>query len=155
MEHAVFRDGGEDRKAADRTGPDTLGRLQCPEDREAGIGPQRTDADRRAAPCATALSTTRRWQAARRSPAIVPSAGAFCLQMSSAIGQRVWKLGKEVLAGLSVHENNLVGAYHRRKDKADIAEDLEGVYSEFPRLKARYKAPANWRIFAPALTERA
>ena len=50
--------------------------------------------------------------------------------------------GKEVLAGLSVEENILVGAYHRRKDKHGIAEDLEMVYTEFPRLKTRRKAPA-------------
>ncbi|MBZ9994192.1 ABC transporter ATP-binding protein [Mesorhizobium sp. BH1-1-4] len=50
--------------------------------------------------------------------------------------------GKEVLGGLSVHENITVGAYHRRKDKPGIAEDVEMVYAEFPRLKARYKAPA-------------
>lgn len=50
--------------------------------------------------------------------------------------------GKEVLAGLTVHENILVGAYHRRKDKQGIAEDLEMVYAEFPRLRQRRKAPA-------------
>ena len=50
--------------------------------------------------------------------------------------------GKEVLAGLSVEENILVGAYHRRKDRHGVAEDLEMVYQEFPRLKTRRKAPA-------------
>ena len=50
--------------------------------------------------------------------------------------------GKEVLAGLSVNENLLVGAYHRRKDKRGIAEDLEMVYAQFSRLKERHKAPA-------------
>ena len=48
--------------------------------------------------------------------------------------------GKEVLAGMSVEENILIGAFHRRKDKAGIAEDLERVYAQFPRLKARRKA---------------
>jgi len=50
--------------------------------------------------------------------------------------------GKEVLAGLSVEENILVGAYHRRKDRHGVAEDLEMVYQEFPRLKTRRKAAA-------------
>ncbi|MBV5263824.1 ABC transporter ATP-binding protein [Pinisolibacter aquiterrae] len=50
--------------------------------------------------------------------------------------------GKEVLAGLSVEENILVGAYHRRKDRHGVAEDLEMVYQEFPRLRTRRKAAA-------------
>jgi branched-chain amino acid transport system ATP-binding protein len=50
--------------------------------------------------------------------------------------------GKEVLAGMSVKENILIGAYHRRRDKQGIAEDIEMVYAQFPRLKDRRKAPA-------------
>ncbi|MCZ4291268.1 ABC transporter ATP-binding protein [Hoeflea alexandrii] len=50
--------------------------------------------------------------------------------------------GKEVLAGMSVEENILIGAFHRRKDKSGIAEDLDRVYSQFPRLKVRRKAAA-------------
>tara|TARA_R110002020_G_scaffold191627_2_gene391412 strand:- start:1998 stop:2711 length:714 start_codon:yes stop_codon:yes gene_type:complete len=48
--------------------------------------------------------------------------------------------GKEVLAGMSVEENILIGAFHRRRDKAGIAEDLDRVYTQFPRLKVRRKA---------------
>jgi branched-chain amino acid transport system ATP-binding protein len=58
------------------------------------------------------------------------------------VGLSLVPQGKEVLAALSVHENILVGAYHRRKDKHGVAEDLEKVYSNFPRLKVRRKAAA-------------
>ena len=44
--------------------------------------------------------------------------------------------GRGVFARLSVAENLDLGAYHR-SDKAAIAEDLERVFSLFPRLKER------------------
>jgi len=44
--------------------------------------------------------------------------------------------GRGVFARLSVAENLDLGAYHRT-DKAAIAEDLERVFSLFPRLKER------------------
>lgn len=50
--------------------------------------------------------------------------------------------GKEVLAAMSVEENILIGAFHRRRDKAGIAEDLDKVYTQFPRLKVRRRAAA-------------
>lgn len=50
--------------------------------------------------------------------------------------------GKEVFAGMSVEENLLMGAYHRRRDRKGIAGDLEGVYARFPRLKERRKVNA-------------
>jgi branched-chain amino acid transport system ATP-binding protein len=37
---------------------------------------------------------------------------------------------------MSVRENLLAGAYQRR-DKADIAADIEGMYDRFPRLRER------------------
>ena len=44
--------------------------------------------------------------------------------------------GRRVFADMSVYENLLLGAY-TRKDKAEIAESLAGVYKRFPRLKER------------------
>jgi branched-chain amino acid transport system ATP-binding protein len=44
--------------------------------------------------------------------------------------------GRKVFADLTVLENLKIGAYSR-SDKAGIAEDLEKVYSLFPRLKER------------------
>ncbi len=48
--------------------------------------------------------------------------------------------GRRVFADMSVLENLKIGAY-LRKDKAGIAEDIEWVYSLFPRLKER-----NWQM---------
>ena len=44
--------------------------------------------------------------------------------------------GRKVFADLTVLENLKIGAY-TRKDKVGIEEDLENVYSLFPRLKER------------------
>ncbi|MBC2578798.1 ABC transporter ATP-binding protein [Clostridium sp. DJ247] len=44
--------------------------------------------------------------------------------------------GRRVFADLTVLENLKIGAYSR-KDRSGIAEDLEKVYSLFPRLKER------------------
>lgn len=44
--------------------------------------------------------------------------------------------GRRVFADLSVYENLKMGAY-TRKDKREIAETLERVYTRFPRLKER------------------
>ena len=44
--------------------------------------------------------------------------------------------GRRVFADMSVYENLLLGAY-TRKDKAEIAESLAGVYKRFPRLEDR------------------
>jgi branched-chain amino acid transport system ATP-binding protein len=50
--------------------------------------------------------------------------------------------GKEVFAGMSVEENIMMGAYHRRREKAQIRRDLDEVYALFPRLSFRKKALA-------------
>lgn len=50
--------------------------------------------------------------------------------------------GKEVFAGMTVEENIMMGAYHRRREKAQIARDLDDVYALFPRLHHRRKALA-------------
>ena len=44
--------------------------------------------------------------------------------------------GRRVFSQLSVYENLIMGAY-TRKDKKEIAENLEKVYQRFPRLKER------------------
>ena len=44
--------------------------------------------------------------------------------------------GRRVFAQLSVYENLIMGAY-TRKDKKEIAENLENVYRRFPRLRER------------------
>lgn len=48
--------------------------------------------------------------------------------------------GRRVFPDMSVLENLKIGAY-LRKDKAAIAEDIEWVYTLFPRLKER-----NWQM---------
>lgn len=49
--------------------------------------------------------------------------------------------GRRVFAQLSVYENLLMGAY-TRKDKQEIKESLDMVYSRFPRLEERKTQPA-------------
>ena len=44
--------------------------------------------------------------------------------------------GRRVFSQLSVYENLIMGAY-TRKDKKEIADNLENVYKRFPRLKER------------------
>ncbi len=44
--------------------------------------------------------------------------------------------GRQVFANLNVEDNLRIGAYLRR-DKAGIEDDLEQVYTRFPRLKER------------------
>ncbi len=44
--------------------------------------------------------------------------------------------GRRVFAELTVYENLIMGAY-TRKDKKEIAENLENVYKRFPRLRER------------------
>ena len=49
--------------------------------------------------------------------------------------------GREVFPFLSVSENLQMGAF-LRKDKAGVAEDLERIFTYFPRLKERLNQPA-------------
>ena len=46
--------------------------------------------------------------------------------------------GRHIFPGMSVYENLIIGAY-LRKDKEGIKEDLNNVYTLFPRLKERKK----------------
>src|SRR5690606_5541205 len=50
--------------------------------------------------------------------------------------------GKEVFAAMSVEENLKMGAYHRRKHRLEIEQDLEGVYARFKRLRERRSVAA-------------
>ncbi|GMO59589.1 MAG: ABC transporter ATP-binding protein [Termitinemataceae bacterium] len=47
--------------------------------------------------------------------------------------------GRQIFTHLSVYENLLTGAYCRPKNKKEIHDDIEKVYSLFPRLKERAK----------------
>ena len=44
--------------------------------------------------------------------------------------------GRRIFQGLSVYDNLLLGAYSR-KDKAEIEQNMESVFTQFPRLKER------------------
>ncbi len=50
--------------------------------------------------------------------------------------------GKEIFAGMTVEENILMGAYHRRSDRSGIAADMEANYERFPRLRERRRVAA-------------
>jgi branched-chain amino acid transport system ATP-binding protein len=52
--------------------------------------------------------------------------------------------GRHCFEHLTVEENLLTGAYTRRDGRADIARDLEMVYTYFPRLKERRKSQAGY-----------
>ena len=52
--------------------------------------------------------------------------------------------GRHCFEHLTVEENLLTGAYTRKDGNAAINQDLELVYSYFPRLKQRYKAQAGY-----------
>lgn len=52
--------------------------------------------------------------------------------------------GRHCFEHLTVEENLLTGAYTRRDGSAEIARDLELVYSYFPRLKERRKSQAGY-----------
>jgi len=45
--------------------------------------------------------------------------------------------GRQMLAGLSVEENLLLGGYVRRRDRAELAASMDEVYGIFPVLKER------------------
>ncbi|KAE9631126.1 MULTISPECIES: ABC transporter ATP-binding protein [Parasedimentitalea] len=52
--------------------------------------------------------------------------------------------GRHCFEHLTVEENLMTGAYTRADGKANIAADLEMVYSYFPRLKERRKSQAGY-----------
>lgn len=52
--------------------------------------------------------------------------------------------GRHCFEHLTVEENLLTGAYTRRDGRGSIADDLELVYTYFPRLKERRKSQAGY-----------
>ena len=52
--------------------------------------------------------------------------------------------GRHCFGHLTIEENLMTGAYTRSDGRAKIAEDLELVYSYFPRLKERRKSQAGY-----------
>ena len=50
--------------------------------------------------------------------------------------------GRATLTTLTVHENLELGAYTRRDSRAQLAQDLERIYTLFPRLRERSKGLA-------------
>ncbi|MCP4494429.1 MAG: ABC transporter ATP-binding protein [Gammaproteobacteria bacterium] len=52
--------------------------------------------------------------------------------------------GRHCFEHLTVEENLLTGAYTRRDGSSAIQQDLEMVYSYFPRLKERHKSQAGY-----------
>lgn len=45
--------------------------------------------------------------------------------------------GREVFGSMSVSDNLLLGAYSRRRNKAEVQEDIERQFTRFPRLGER------------------
>jgi branched-chain amino acid transport system ATP-binding protein len=52
--------------------------------------------------------------------------------------------GRHCFGHLSIEENLLTGAYTRRLSRAEIAQELERVYTYFPRLKQRRHSQAGY-----------
>ncbi|NCB43022.1 MAG: ABC transporter ATP-binding protein [Clostridia bacterium] len=50
--------------------------------------------------------------------------------------------GRHVFTRMTVEENLLMGAFHRKKPLSALGEDLDLVYESFPRLKERHKQMA-------------
>ena len=63
-------------------------------------------------------------------------------EQRAALGLSLVPQGKEIFAAMSVEENLLMGAYHRRRDRKGVVEDLEKVYVRFKRLRERRKISA-------------
>ena len=57
--------------------------------------------------------------------------------------------GRHCFAHLTIEENLMTGSY-TRKDKAEIARNLEKVYTYFPRLKTRRTSHASQSVKGPA-----
>ena len=50
--------------------------------------------------------------------------------------------GRGIFPGMTVLENLEMGKYHRKHARAEMADDLEHVYTLFPRVKERASQPA-------------
>lgn len=76
-----------------------------------------------------------------------PSEGDILFEGRSIRGKKSYQIveagvvlvpeGRQILQSMTVAENLEMGAY-QRKDKAGIADDMERVFAQFPRLKERY-----------------
>lgn len=76
-----------------------------------------------------------------------PSEGDILFEGKSIRGKKSYQIveagvvlvpeGRQILQSMTVAENLEMGAY-QRKDKAGIADDMERVFAQFPRLKERY-----------------
>lgn len=76
-----------------------------------------------------------------------PSEGDILFEGKSIRGKKSYQIveagvvlvpeGRQILQSMTVAENLEMGAYQRR-DKAGIADDMERVFAQFPRLKERY-----------------
>jgi branched-chain amino acid transport system ATP-binding protein len=81
-----------------------------------------------------------------------PTAGTILLDGKSVGGLSAHRLaaeglvlvpqGKDVFGDMSVSENILMGAYHRRADRAGVRADAATVLDRFPRLRERRHAAA-------------
>ena len=75
-----------------------------------------------------------------------PIAGDVLFKGESIAGKKTYDIvnsgvvlvpeGRQILQGMTVHENIELGAYHRN-DKKEIAEDMAQVFERFPRLFER------------------
>lgn len=82
---------------------------------------------------------------------LIPSQGQILLSGKSTAHIAAYNLvseglvhspeGRGILLNLTVEENLLLGAY-RRKDRANLTEEMERCFSLFPRLKERLRASA-------------
>jgi len=78
---------------------------------------------------------------------LAPVAGSITLHGSSIVGLRPHQIarlrvahvpeGRHVFPDQSVHDNLLLGAFSRRRSRAEIDDDCESVFELFPRLKDR------------------
>lgn len=53
------------------------------------------------------------------------------------LGMALVPEGRGIFRRMSIHENLMLGAHHRRSDTTGIRDDLERMYSLFPRLQER------------------
>jgi branched-chain amino acid transport system ATP-binding protein len=80
-----------------------------------------------------------------------PAAGSIDYQGQSIVGMPVYAVanrgmvlvpeGRGVFSGLSIEENLIMGSY-TRKDRGEVAADIDRMFALFPRLKERAKQTA-------------
>jgi branched-chain amino acid transport system ATP-binding protein len=80
-----------------------------------------------------------------------PAAGSIDYQGQSIVGMPVYAVanrgmvlvpeGRGVFSGLTIEENLIMGSY-TRKDRGEVAADIDRMFALFPRLKERAKQTA-------------